>query len=158
MPCHQALAAFFSSSALAQLCRALLTRALVLSPAELSEYEDDPEGFVHEESVARETEGLRKCAERCLPPAPYASSSLRPSLSLLKPKAQPKPPPKPDPDPDPDPDPSPNPDPDQVRRALPANTRRHRRVPAAGAAIVVGNPSPNLHPNPDPNPNPNPKP
>jgi hypothetical protein len=64
--CHQALAAFFGSSALAQLCRALLTRALVLSPAELSEYEDDPEGFVHEESVARETEGLRKCAERCL--------------------------------------------------------------------------------------------
>ena len=36
--CHQALAAFFSSSALAQLCRALLTRALVLSPAELAEY------------------------------------------------------------------------------------------------------------------------
>ena len=64
--CHQALAAFFSSSALAQLCRALLTRALVLSPAELAEYEEDPEGFVHEESVARETEGLRKCAERCL--------------------------------------------------------------------------------------------
>ena len=58
----QALAAFFSSSALAQLCRALLTRALVLSPAELAEYDDDPEGFVHEESVARETEGLRKCA------------------------------------------------------------------------------------------------
>ena len=52
--------------ALAQLCRALLTRALVLSPAELAEYEEDPEGFVHEESVARETEGLRKCAERCL--------------------------------------------------------------------------------------------
>ena len=128
MPCHQALAAFFSSSALAQLCRALLTRALVLSPAELTEYEDDPEGFVHEESVARETEGLRKCVERCLlclPPKP-------------KPKAQPKPPPKPDPDPDP----SPNPDPDQVRRALPANTRRHRRVPAAGAAMVVGLPYP----------------
>ena len=34
-------------------CRALLTRALVLSPAELAEYEDDPEGFVHEESVAQ---------------------------------------------------------------------------------------------------------
>ena len=64
--CHQALAAFFGSAALAQLCRALLTRALVLSPAELEEYEEDPEAFVHEESVARETEGLRKCAERCL--------------------------------------------------------------------------------------------
>lgn len=93
LACHHALVAFFGSPALAQLCRALLTRALLLTPQDVAEYDNDPEAFVHvcnsglslatrvltltemppythlvaqEESVARETEGLRKCAERCL--------------------------------------------------------------------------------------------
>ncbi|KAL3918203.1 MAG: hypothetical protein SGPRY_006106 [Prymnesium sp.] len=64
--CHQALATFFASPAIEQLCRTLVFRALVLSAEELEEYEQDPESFVHEEAIAREGGSLRKCAERCL--------------------------------------------------------------------------------------------
>ena len=41
-------------------------RALPLSTDEYHEYTDDPEAFVYEEHLARESGSLRKCAERCL--------------------------------------------------------------------------------------------
>ena len=53
LACRRALTGFFGSPALPQLCRALLTRALLLSPQELAEYDDDPESFVHVRSSAR---------------------------------------------------------------------------------------------------------
>ena len=64
--CQQVLAAFFGSPSLRQLVAALLTRALPLSVDEYAEYADDPESFVYEEHLARESGSLRKCAERCL--------------------------------------------------------------------------------------------
>ena len=64
--CHQVLLAFFASPSLPQLVHSLLTRALPLTPDEYDEYGADPEGFVYEEHLARETNSLRKCAERCL--------------------------------------------------------------------------------------------
>ncbi|KAL1524636.1 hypothetical protein AB1Y20_019523 [Prymnesium parvum] len=66
LECHQALQAFFASPLLEQLCRVLVCRALLLTSEELLEYEEDPEAFVHEETIAREAGSLRKCAERCL--------------------------------------------------------------------------------------------
>ena len=64
--CHQVLLAFFASPSLPQLVTALLVRALPLSSDEYDEYEADPEAFVYEEHLARESESLRKCAEKCL--------------------------------------------------------------------------------------------
>ena len=64
--CRQVLQAFFASPSLPQLITALLTRALPLSEAEHQEYVEDPEAFVYEEHLARESNSLRKCAERCL--------------------------------------------------------------------------------------------
>ena len=64
--CQQVLHAFFASPSLRQLVSALLTRALPISPDEYDEYVADPEPFVFEEHLARESNSLRKCAERCL--------------------------------------------------------------------------------------------
>ena len=66
LACHQALQQFFGSAALPQLTHTLVRRALLLTEAELDEYDADPETFVHEESIARETGSLRKCVERFL--------------------------------------------------------------------------------------------
>jgi len=64
--CQRVLQAFFASPSLRQLVCALLTRALPLSTDEYEEYFEDPESWVYEEHLARESGSLRKCAERCL--------------------------------------------------------------------------------------------
>ena len=64
--CQQVLQSFFASPSLPQLVAALLKRALPLTRDEYDEFENDPEGFVHEEHLMRENASLRKCAERCL--------------------------------------------------------------------------------------------
>ena len=57
--CQQVLHAFFASPSLPQLVGSLLTRALPLSADEYEEYAEDPEAFVYEEHLARESDSRR---------------------------------------------------------------------------------------------------